>query len=513
MSIQTISDLATGGINKDTPATILPMNTFSDGLNVRFDDGAVSCTTGESLFRTLPISPTYGIHWRRPDQSYSIVAQGGVAYRIDAAGGSSIMLNNAAYNGGRWQGTLFNGGYAVIINNGLTTPLYCLYNDPSAGSSFQPLPNWNYLGGLTVTAKVIRSFNYSLVAANLTLTTGSVTTYAPSTIRISVQAAPGSIPSTWAPGLTTDTADEFEINSTSPILDMAELRGSMFVYSSDSISILTLSAVGTQLKPYSSSYGILNTDCVVEFDGNHLVVDRNDIYIHSGSGQIQSVAHGKYKKWFFNNLNKSYIDKVQVVKNPQYKEAWICFPMGSSTINNMALVFNYYTKTWTQRTLPSATYLFNSPSNKSNAWQYGNERLAILMNSTQSLITDDVYTMWNGSALAPFNSFIERKKLSSGDNSTTTLINSMYPVFDQVPVSTDITIRCAGQNEYIKDCDLSVDNASVSNTFTFLPSSGDQQSYKVDPRVEGRLLNYRVSSDDYWRLALMFIDTKPVARR
>jgi len=512
---QPITELGDGGINLDSPPFILPPNVFSDALNVRFDDDSVSTTTGEIASRVVSIAPTYGIHWRRPDQGYNIFAnESGVIHRYTASGTSSVMYTGAGpYVGGRWQGTLFNGGFAVVLNNGQSTPLYCLYGDPSADTVFIALPGWNYVGGLTVTAKVIRSLNYSLVAANLTLVDGAVTTYAPSTIRVSAQAATGNIPTVWLPGTTTDTADEFEISTTSPILDMLELRGSMFIYSSDSISIMTVSSAGTKIQPYSKSYGILNIDCVVEFDGNHLVVDRNDIYLHNGSGAITSIAQKRVKKWFFANLNKSYINKVQVIKNPQYKEIWICFPMGSSTVNNMALVFQYTTKTWTKRTLASVTYAFNGPSNASNAWQYGNERVYMTTNSTQTLITDDVYTMYTGSIITSFTNYVERKKISSGDDSKVTAISSFLPVFDRVPTDSSISITVVGQHNYTKDVDLSVDNGIVSDTFVFLPNDPGGQGYKVDPRTGGRLLNFRISAKSYWRLAQYSIEAQQTSRR
>jgi len=197
-----ITDLGKGGLNTDLSPLIVPPNVFSDVLNVRFDDNAVQTITGEGAYRTVAITPDYGIHWKRPDQGYNIFAKNGAIVRVDAAGNSSNMFSSAdvVYNNSDWQGTLFNGGFAVVVNNGQTTPLYCLYGSPSAGSTFQPLPGWNYLAGLTVTAKVIRSLNYSLVAANLTLTESGIVTYAPGTVRVSVQAPTGNIPQVWAPG-------------------------------------------------------------------------------------------------------------------------------------------------------------------------------------------------------------------------------------------------------------------------------------------------------------------------
>jgi len=510
----TIEQFGKGGWNADMPPMILPMNTFTDVLNIRFDDESVQATTGETTSRVVAISPDYGIHWRRPDTGYNIFAKNGNIVRVDSAGNTSSMFSSASssYNNSDWQGTLFNGGYAVILNNGVTTPLYCLYGSATADNAFQPLPGWNYIAGLTVTAKVIRSLGYSLVAANLTLSQSGILTYAPSTIRISVQAATGSIPTIWQPGFTTDTADEFEISSTSPILDMCELRGSMFIYSSDCINILSIGA-NTRVSPYSKSYGILSTDCVIEVDGKHFVVDRNDIYTHNGSGAIESIADFRIKKYFFNNLNKNYINKVHLTKNSFYKEIWINFPKGSSTVCNEALVFNYKNNTWSKRTLPSLTYSFTGPANVSNTFQYGTEVIYMCTNSTQTLVTDSNYLMWNGSALAAYTSYIEKKKLNTGDVSGSTMISAVYPIFDQVPNNANITVRVIGQNNYVDNIDLSIDDPDLKDTFVFLPNNEKSQGYKVDPRVYGRVMNYRITTTGYWRLATMALDSKQIDRR
>jgi len=509
-----VEQLGRGGLNTDLPPMIVPPNTFTDLLNVRFDDESVQTTTGETTSRVVTITPDYGIHWRRPDQGYNIFAKNGNIVRVDAAGNQSTMYTNtdAGYNNSDWQGTLFNGGYAIVLNNGATTPVYCLYGSASAGSTFQPLPGWNYIAGLTVTAKVIRSLNYSLIAANLTINQGGTITYAPSTVRVSVQAATGNIPTVWQPGITTDTADEFELNSTSPILDMAELRGNMFIYSSDSINILTIGAT-TRVSPYSKSYGILSTDCVIEVDGKHFVVDRNDIYTHNGSGAIESIADFRIKKYFFSNLNKDYINKVHLIKNSFYKEIWINYPKGSSTVCNEALVYNYKNNTWSKRTLPSLTYSFTGPSNISNAFQYGNEVVYMTTNTNQTLVTDSNYLMWNGSALTSYTSYVEKKKLNTGDVTGSSLISAVYPVFDKVPSDASITVRVVGQNNYVDDVDLSVDDPELKDTFTFLPNNPRAQGYKVDPRVNGRVMNYRITSGGPWRMAMMALDARAADRR
>jgi hypothetical protein len=515
-----IKDMGQGGLCTDLPPMLVPMNTFTDVNNVRFDDNSVQVITGEALYRTVSIAPDFGVHWRRPDQSYNIFAKNGIIVRVDAAGNTSgyptgtpmLSSSDAKYSNSDWHSTLFNGGYAVVMNNGKSTPLYCLYNGGTADTQFVELPGWNYTVGQTITAKVVRSLNYSLVAANLTVVGTSATTNAPGTIRVSAQAAAGSIPQIWQPGTTTDTADEFELSSTSPILDMLELRGNMFIYSQDCINILTIGAT-SRVQPYSKSYGIISTDCVCEFDGSHFVVDRNDIYVHNGSGSIQSLADFRIKKYFFGQLNKAALEKMYVVKNPFNKEIWICYPKGSSTVCTEALIYQYKTNTWSKRTLVGNTYGFTGPRNINSTWEYAKEVVYMTTNTTQTLVTDDNYLMWNGTALVHYLAYIEKKRMNTGDVSGSTLVSAIYPIFDKVPNDSSITVRVRGQNNYVEDVDLSVDDPDNKDTFISLPNIKKSQGYKVDPRVNGRVLNYRISAMDYWRLSAMAIDARPADRR
>ena len=512
--MEQIRELAKVGWNADVPPMLLPMNGFTDVLNVRFDDESVQTITGETSYITLARAVDHGVHWPRPDQGYNIFLKDQYVYRVDAAGAIGTMNTFTAdadntYVNSRWQSTLFNGGYAVIINNGMSTPKYCLYGSGTADTQFVDLPNWNYTPGLVVHAKIIRSLNYSLVAANLTLTSGGITTYSPGTIRISVQSATGSVPDIWQPGLTTDTADEFELSSTSPIIDMMELRGNMFIYSQDCINILTIGAT-TRVSPYSKSYGIMNKDCVCEFNGNHLVVDNSDIYIHNGSGNIQSIADFRIKRYFFDSLNKQYSHLVHVTRDTYKKEIWINYPKGNVSVCNEALIYSYNNNTWTKRTLPLINYSFFGPTVEGSSFNNSKKRVYLLTYSPKVVVTDDNYLMWNDTTFAPYSSYVERKKLNTGDIPGSTLISSFYPVFDKVPDNTSINIKVTGQNNYIDSTDLSVVDGDV---FVFEPSNQRSQGYKVDPRINGRVLNYRISSTDYWRLALFAIDAKPADRR
>ena len=267
---------------------------------------------------------------------------------------------------------------------------------------------------------------------------------------------------------------------------------------------------GTRLQPYAKGNGILSQGCFAEFEGKHFVVDRNDIYIHSGSGGIESVANTRIKDYFFNNLNKSKSDKVIVKKNSKAGEIWVCYPKGSNSLCNEALIYNYKNNTWTIRDLPNIVSIFETYST-SNGFAYSDERLVMLNNSNYSFVVDEGYQMWDGYDFVNYESFVAREKLNSGDTLGSLFMSSITPIFDKVPLDSSINITVTSQNNYVLDPDWS--NTSGRDVFEFLPNNERNQGYKVDPRTSGRLLNYKISSDDYWRLALIGIDVYPSDRR
>jgi len=504
MPAKPIQQLGAGGVVKDSPSVQLGENFFTEMRNMRTTDNAVEAMKGEVVRRTMTNNlPQYGLHWRRPDQGYDIYLENGKAVRVDAGGSESFMLNSVAaqYSNSVWQTDFFNGGYAVIINNGKSTPLYALYGDPIAGSTFQPFPNWNH-SGLTITAKVVRSLGYSLVAMNLTIDNGVTVTSAPSTVRVSVQAATGAFPTVWIPGLTTDTADEFEVNSTSPLLDGAELRGNMFLYSSETIHVLSISTGTTRVAPYAKGYGILNTGCVVEYDGNHFVVDRNDIYSHNGSGLPKSLAVDRVRKYFFTNLNKAHASKVFVQKHTKEDEIWVCYPKGVSTVCNEALVYNYKKNTWQFRDLTgNPVSMFSTYGVSGGTYQYADEMVVQCLGTATTLRNESGYQFWNGSSLVTFTSYVERLNLFSGNALDENLINALTPVVETTQVSLSVLVHCLGKNTALTVEDWS--NLDGRKVTQFQPKNPSTQGYKVDPRSSGRFFSYRMSATGDWRLALL----------
>ena len=512
MPVQPIRGLGHTGVVIDTAAVLLEPNAFSDVRNVRFDNGSVSKILGHtqilsSLNNISPggsaVQPHFGIHWPRPDTRYNIYATESAVYRMNQAGDISNISNGPYSAGGRWQGSLVSGGYGVVMNNTVNIPQYSLFDGAGgvASNTLQNLPGWNYEQDVTnLSARVVRPLQNVLFAGNLRRTVGGVVLSQPGTIRISNRAAPGAIPQVWDPNSDlADTNDAFELSQTEEILEMEPLRGTMVVYTGDSYHLVTPTPIQgreTDVRNFFG-YGILAGDCVAEFDGQHFVVDRNDIYVHSGTGTPQSVADSRTRDYFFANLNGTHYENTFVSLNRRHDEIWVCFPNLSANADgdcNEALIWNYRHNTWTIRDLPNIRGGFQGPMVRGGQFIISDERLVTVGRADSLFYAMDEGNTFNGTN---FTAFVERKRGAAKADENSKWVGSFYPLFDaNYTTTTAVTISLRGQNNFANDVDLT-DNRTDVRTFN------PQEDYKIDPRTNGRLINFRIETtdDQAWTLA------------
>ena len=175
-----LNQLDQAGVIFDTPPSALPPNGFSDALNVRFKNGAVNKMKGEvNIFPNIfddSTNPIGGVNanfdgsfikyiawWPNPnltieDSGYYLIVReeddGG--FRKDKAylakpGATALTADNLkgtfeAVDASYWQHTLFQGGFALVINNGHNVPHYILDLDNTNVANvpqFKRLPNWD----------------------------------------------------------------------------------------------------------------------------------------------------------------------------------------------------------------------------------------------------------------------------------------------------------------------------------------------------------------------------------
>ena len=178
MAIQIISidEIASEGVVKDTPAIALKPNVFTDVLNVRFRDNAVRKMLGEQGI-TTPFTNNiiYVAFWDTPNLAtgtgyYIVVTNNGstdTIYAIKNDGNQTIhTLRSSVTQGGIYQHTLFTGGFAFIINNGIDRPFYVLDvpgNTSVANLDMFELPGWDsYHSNAAVVRTIFNSDSMSL---------------------------------------------------------------------------------------------------------------------------------------------------------------------------------------------------------------------------------------------------------------------------------------------------------------------------------------------------------------
>ena len=372
---------------------------------------------------------------------------------------------------------------------------------------------------------VIRSFGNFLVAGNLKeTTTAGVIRSLPGVVRTSDVAVPGSVPQNWnpfAPG--TNTADEFVLSDTATVQDLVQLQGNMYIYTNTSIHNLRLTnstVTPVAFSPVTSQYGGQTTDGMVEFDGKHLVVGSNDIYIFSGNpGNIVSVADTRVRDYFYNNLNNAQANKLFVLRNQQQDEIWINYPKGASTVCNEALIYNYRLNNWTVRDLNGVVSGVIAPvkgsGNNERPWTTSTVSFDKLFpvfaqvctsgtsNSGSSILAADIgYThRVLDNSDDPYTSYLERNTLSITPEFYTESFKSIALLTQGTGTLNVKTISTNSPG-------AAINFASPNVTGTFNVAT----SYKSDARLNGRFVSYRIddgaATSTSWNLSGIQIEVQ-----
>ena len=522
-NIVPLRNLNNGGVVIDSNPYALSQIEFSDCRNVRFHDRSVRKITGEEDMLEVDNSGIINIeYWRQPTITrYIYTNDSGNTYLKNVTGTDTNITGTEGLSGtAQITGGLFNGGATYVINDGTTIPKYI--NASGSGSATQALvnlPNWDYDSAIfsSVRAEVLRPYRNVLVAANLTYTgTNNSLTYAPGTIRVSNLAARGEIP-TWDPqAAAATTADEQDLSTNDPIVDMVPFQNRLLVYCTNSVHSITLTGSSTTPVAYSqelSGRGLLSANCAVEFYGRHFVVGNDDIYLYGGGAQVSSVSDEKIRDYFYSNLNMAEAELTFCVHNQNQDEIWVCYAKGTSTTANEALIFNYVHNTWSIRDLPNVTTGtsgvlvddFTTPTS------FLNNNLNIIIASTDTLIAVDRGTSFSGGAI---NSYIERKGFDVSPDNDLQQFHTKS-VYLTATGTGELDVRVEAQNSPGQVVDLTrrPDRHLQQRTFDL---DGANSDYKIDPNITGRYFNYRIGSndaDDTWTLVEIQITTQATNAR
>ncbi|ABX34593.1 hypothetical protein Daci_1953 [Delftia acidovorans SPH-1] len=348
MPSKTFLDLGKIGVVKDVASQELPINAWSDAMNMRFRNGGIERMKGEQqVFATPTVTP----YWLQP------YYQGGKRYWIHA-GLAKISADDGttrtditptpAPSGAiddRYTGGVLNG--VLVVNNGVQTPWYW-----GGTGVLTVLPNWP----ANMKAASVRPFKNVLVA--LDVTKGATPKRYAQMVKWSHTADPGTVPQSWDETDKTKLAGELELaEEPSLLIDQLPLGDVNIIYKENSMYAMRatggLDVFSFQRLP--GSVGAMARGCIAQTPLGHVVLTHGDVILHAGQGP-RSIINGTLRKWLFMNIDSTNRNRAFLTTNPPYKEVWVCFPELGADSCTLAAVWNWDENTWTIRQLRNVTY-------------------------------------------------------------------------------------------------------------------------------------------------------------
>lgn len=388
------------GVNKDLSAPDMPPQAWTDANNIRFLDGMASQFFGSAVaYPTPPQVPQHIMPATINGARYWIYATAGKQYAVTNTGGtvthtdiSHVTARTGVVN--KWNSTSLSGVPILNADDGKAPMAWSL----NLANRFVDLAAWP----ANTSCKVIRAYKNYLVALNITK---SGTNF-PYMVKWSHPADPGTLPVTWDITDPTKDAGESDLaEGQDAIIDGLQLRDSFMIYKESSIWRMDYTG-GPFVFRFSKvlgSSGALNRNCIVEVDGLHVVLTNQDVIVHDGQ-TATSVMDKQTRRFLFQQIDQTAINKCFVFKNTFFNEVFICYPgLGSSTCNK-AMVWNYKDRTVTFRSLPNINHAAIGPVDDatSTAWSQDSDAWGIDL------------SVWNGGGLVPS---VARVLMASSDGS------------------------------------------------------------------------------------------------
>lgn len=499
MTMISLMEFASKGLNSDIAPATLDGNFFTHGSNFRVYDNAIHPFGGYSEFADLPLDSNIGFVSYVSSKSGTFIILLGTdkIYHYD---GVFTDINHDDYslvsNSKEWSVAKLDS--IPVINHPDVGPLYYDYSSESYKSlPWDETQSWK---DAKKSASIIRS--HKQFAFALGLTEDGV--YMPDAVRWSAPADIGSIPPTW---------DELDVTSTAgltslgggggSIIDGLSLRDSFVVYRDRSISVFDY--VGGRyvwrIRHLSESAGLLSPNCIAEAKGSHYFIGNGDIYRNDGT-TISSIMHKRIKKNFGNQINSSFADTSFAIHNIIKSEIWFCVPTGKAVRPNSAYIYNYVDDSWALRDLPeSLISIYGIAPKRSNVWDeldatwdeftqvWDEQEESAFENTIISVIPDDS----NGGKLvvldtpisltsAPFSTILERTEFALGGVGQVTTINKIYPY---ITGAGKVYLQFGSQQ-----------NAGGPTKWKMPVEFDPSSDKKVDLRTTGELHCFRIYCDD-----------------
>jgi hypothetical protein len=350
-----VPDAGKAGVLKDLSVHELPVNCWTDALDVRMLDGYAQQFLGHGqVYGNPAVTPHHVMAVNVVNQRYWLYASLAKIYAVTVTGGVAVHTDITRSVGGdysalpnQWTSTLLSGIPVFNAGNTIDPPQRW---DLNILNKMVTLDNWP----ANTFCKSMRSYKSFLIALNVTKSGQNY----PYMVKWSDAAEPGAVPASWDETDPSTLAGEFDLaESLGRVVDGLQLRDYFMVYKEDSVWRLSFTT-GMQVfnsQKVSGMSGAMNRNCIVDLDQFHFVLTNQDIVIHDGQSAI-SILDKQARRSLFQDMDASAMDRAFVFKNPFLNEVFVCYASIGNSIPNKALVYNYVDKTVTYRSLPSLNH-------------------------------------------------------------------------------------------------------------------------------------------------------------
>jgi len=417
----------------------------------------------------------------------------------------------------KWTHTDLNG--IVVATNGYDAPqMWPLSGGiPSLTTPFVQLQNWP---SADTKADIIRSFRTFLVGLNFDRASQE-----PRLVKWSTEATYGQPPSTWSETDNTLDAGEYQLADTpGPIIEGLAFGDSFLIYKTDAIYVMNY--VGTpyifSFKLLSPTIGCLAKNAVAEFEGGHFFIGNSDFYICNGQ-QVTPLLPERLRRTVFDDLNATDDQYLEcfVTADHVRNEMLACYPSGSSTVPNRAVIWNWKTNTFSFRDLPDTLHINSgiveittgltwatisgSWDAGSGAWGSTNYDNVAETITFADVTNTKIYRDGRGNTEdgTDMTAYIQRTGYDLQDPQLVKFVSAVYP---KMEVSGDNSV-----DVYVGHQMSTEDGVTWEGPTSFNPNS---QS-KVSCRVTGKYFGIKVaSSGDFdWKLNGVAFEVKPRGKR
>lgn len=427
MPIYKLRNFGKYGTVTDIPAYDLPPEAWSSSNNVRYIANRFEKMGGYTpILDPAEDKKAPMVFTQEPETNRILYATSNNIYRVRADGVDKInsltdpsnpASTQVVYNAtpeSPWDYSVLSN--VVVFNNPNDDPVAWirpLSGDPDI--KLVNLPNWGVpkkpaQGANPVKydwkAAKIRSYKNYLIALNMTeeyAGTGGIKAGPenfPQRVRWSNVAYVNALPPDWYEGEENMDGGYNDLSDCyGSIVDGLAMRDFFIIYTNRETYIMKF--VGGNFvfdfqKLFPDS-GILNANCVTEFEGgNHFVVSEDDIFVHDGSTRT-SVATDIVKEHLLDQITSVNYQATKVFAYPTRKEIWVTYTTQSSEFGagtnyaaNRAAIWNWKTGVWSFTDIPDVYWMeqVTTPTDDNRAW--ANPDSAELKDPTQIVLDSPI---------------------------------------------------------------------------------------------------------------------------